>query len=137
MVSQWWNVTFVRDFNDWEIEVVVEFFQLLTTKSPTNEGPDGLRWKLRKDGVFDSRSFYYALIDRPGWQFPWKGIWAIKAPPQVSFFIWTMTWGRILTCDNLMRRGYTMVGWCCLCCSHGETVDHLLLHYTVTHELMK
>ena len=82
-----WNVTFVRDFNDWEIEVVVEFFQLFPSKSPTNEGPDGLRWKLRKDGVFDSRSFYYALIDRPGRQFPWKGIWAVKAPPQVSFFI--------------------------------------------------
>jgi hypothetical protein len=67
-----WNVTFVRDFNDWEIEVVVEFFQLLTTHSPTNEGPDGLRWKLRKDGILDSRSFYYALVDRPGWLFPWK-----------------------------------------------------------------
>ena len=67
-----WDVTFVRDFNDWEIEVVMEFFQLLTTHSPTNEGPNGLRWKLRKDGILDSRSFYYALVDRPGWLFPWK-----------------------------------------------------------------
>ena len=27
-----------------------------------------------------------------------------------------------------------MVGWFCLCCSDGETIDHLLLHCTVTHE---
>uniref|UniRef100_A0A2N9GN59 Reverse transcriptase domain-containing protein n=1 Tax=Fagus sylvatica TaxID=28930 RepID=A0A2N9GN59_FAGSY len=130
-----WNVTFGRDFNDWEIDLVVDFFQLLASKTPTNEGPDRLRWKGRKDGVFTSRSFYHALTDRPGVPFPWKGIWAVKAPPRVSFFIWTATWGRILTCDNLMRRGYTMVSRCCLCCSDGETVDHLLLHCPISHVL--
>uniref|UniRef100_A0A2N9FNC6 Reverse transcriptase zinc-binding domain-containing protein n=1 Tax=Fagus sylvatica TaxID=28930 RepID=A0A2N9FNC6_FAGSY len=73
-------------------------------------GPDGLNWHLHKDGVFDSRSYYSALSARPGRRFPWKSIWAVKAPPRVAFFIWTATWGRILTCDNLMRKGYTMAG---------------------------
>ena len=130
-----WNVTFGRDFNDWELDLVVEFFQLLASNTSTKEGPDGLRWKGRKDGVFASRSFYHLLIERSRVPFPWKGIWAVKAPPRVSFFIWTVTWGRILTCDNLMRRGYTMVGRCCLCCSDGETVDHLLLHCPSSHVL--
>ena len=68
-------------------------------------------------------------------RFPWKSIWRVKAPPRVAFFIWTATWGRILTCDNLMRREYTMAGWCCMCCCDGETVDHLLLHCSVAQKL--
>uniref|UniRef100_A0A2N9F7C8 Reverse transcriptase domain-containing protein n=1 Tax=Fagus sylvatica TaxID=28930 RepID=A0A2N9F7C8_FAGSY len=97
--------------------------------------PDELRWKQCKDGVFTSRSYHYALIDRRGVRFPWKSIWRVKAPPRVAFFVWTATWGRILTCDNLMRRGYTMAGWCCMCCCDGETVDHLLLHCSAGQKL--
>ena len=130
-----WNITFVRDFNDWEIDLVVEFFQILASNSPSTGGPDRLCWKGHKDGVFTSRSFYQLLDARPGVPFPWKGIWAAKAPPWVSFFIWTATWGRILTCDNLMRRGYTMVSRCCLCCFEGETVDHLLLLCPISYVL--
>uniref|UniRef100_A0A2N9IZD1 Reverse transcriptase domain-containing protein n=1 Tax=Fagus sylvatica TaxID=28930 RepID=A0A2N9IZD1_FAGSY len=134
-----WNVTFVRDFNDWEVDVVAEFFQFLHSyKVPIvapNMAPDGLRWKLCKDGAFTSRSFYYALIDRRGVSFPWKSIWRVKVPPRVAFFVWTATWGRILTCDNLMRRGYTMAGWCCMCCCDGENVDHLLLHCNAAQKL--
>jgi hypothetical protein len=83
-----WNVTFGRDFNDWELDLVVEFFQLLASNTPTKEGSDGLRWKRRTDGVFASRSFYHVLNDGHGVPFPWKGIWAAKATPRVSFFIW-------------------------------------------------
>jgi hypothetical protein len=119
-----WNVTFVRDFNDWEVDVVAEFFQFLHSHmvpmAAPNVAPDGLRWKPCKNEVFASRSFYYALIDRQGVRFPWKSIWRIKAPPRVTFFVWTTTWGCILTCDNLMRREYTMAGWCCMCCCDGE-----------------
>ena len=134
-----WNVTFVRDFNDWEVDVVAEFFQFLHShKFPIaapNVAPDGLRWKLCKDGAFASCSFYYALLDRQGVRFPWKSIWRVKAPPRVAFFIWTATWGRILTFDNLMWQGYTMAGWCCMCCCDGETVDYLLLHCSATQKL--
>ena len=37
---------------------MVEFFQLLASNTPTKEGPDGLRWKGRKDGVFASCFFF-------------------------------------------------------------------------------
>ena len=122
-----WNVSFVRGFNDWKVVVVVEFFDFLASIVVPKEGPDGLRWKLCKDGVFDSRSFYLALNARMGVRFLWRSIWAVKAPPRVAFFIWTAAWGRILTCDNLMRHDYTMVERCCMCCFDRETVDHLLL----------
>ena len=60
--------------------------------------------------------------------FPWKGVWKVKAPWHVSFFVWTVVWDRIFTGDNLRGRGLDFVDWCIMCRRNGETVDHLLLH---------
>lgn len=38
--------------------------------------------------------------------------------------------------DNLIKHDYMLVGWCCRCTCNGETVDHLLLHYTVVFDLL-
>uniref|UniRef100_A0A2N9GR69 Reverse transcriptase zinc-binding domain-containing protein n=1 Tax=Fagus sylvatica TaxID=28930 RepID=A0A2N9GR69_FAGSY len=123
------------------LSYLVEFFQFLHSHTTPivapRAAPDGLHWKLCKDGVFASRSFYYALNARMGVSFPWKSIWMVKAPPRVAFFIWTTTWGRILTCDNLMRRGYTMARWCCMCRCEGEIVDHLLLHCSAAQKALE
>ena len=40
-----------------------------------------------------------------------------------------------LTCDNLMKCGYVMAGWCCMCKDDMETVDHLFLHCGVAREV--
>lgn len=41
--------------------------------------------------------------------------------------------GKTLSCDNLIRRGYTLVGWFCMYHCSGETVEHILLvSYTCT-----
>ena len=52
----------------------------------------------------------------------------MKVPKKVSFFLWTTTLGKILTLDNLTKRGFSLVNWCCMCRSNAETVDHLLIH---------
>ena len=44
-------------------------------------------------------------------------------------------WNKILTCDNLSKRGYTLTSWCCMSRCSGETVDHLLLHCPVARVL--
>jgi hypothetical protein len=111
-----WNVTFVRNFNDWELDDVVSFLHLLHSNFPFWEVDDGLRWNLRKNGIFDVHSFYDALQDSPNVAFPWRSIWRTKAPRRVCFFVWTAPWNRILTCDNLVKREYTLTSWCCMCC---------------------
>ena len=50
-------------------------------------------------------------------------------------FVCTTAWGKILTCENLLYRGYSMVSSCCMCLCSGETVDHLLIHCSVAFEL--
>ena len=87
-----------------------------------------MRWKMTKKGDFDIRSFYSKLRDPLPIIFPWKGVWKVKAPRHVSFFVWTAVWDKILIGDNLRSRGMDFVDWCIMFCCNGETVDHLLLH---------
>ena len=39
------------------------------------------------------------------------------------------------TSENLLNRRYSIVGWCYMCQSCGETVDYLLLYCNVAFEL--
>ena len=55
---------------------------------------------------------------------------------EFPFFVWTVALGKILTCDNLVKRGYTKVSWCCICRCNGETMDHLLTHCNVAYVVM-
>ena len=91
-----WKLTFIRDFNDWEVEEVLEFFNFIHSKIPVGLDPDSMRWKLCQHGNFDVKSFYHTLDVKSEIVFPWRAIWKVKAPRRVSFFIWSVTWGRIL-----------------------------------------
>jgi len=77
------------------------------------------------------KTFYKALVCHEAASFPWKDIRRVKAPKRVAFFVWTAALGKILTHDNLHRRGVVVVEWCVMCKKHGESVDHLLLHCDV------
>ena len=57
-----------------------------------------------------------------------KRIWRVKAPKRVSFSLWTVVRGRIVTIVNLVKRGFSLVNWCYMCRCFGEMVEHLLLH---------
>jgi hypothetical protein len=77
--------------------------------------------------MFEVKSFYRVLSPQ-GSSFPWKSVWRSQAPPRVAFFVWTVVQNKILTLDNLGRRGLVVVNRCWLCETEGESVDHLLLH---------
>ena len=77
-------------------------------------------WQLRSNGDFIVRSFYGTLWGSSSMSLPWKAIGRVKAPHSVSFFVWTTTWGKILTCDNLIRGAYAMVSWCCVLMQWGD-----------------
>ena len=87
-----------------------------------------MRWKLKPNGDFYIWSFYNKLQGSPSVVFSWKGIWRVKAPRHVSFFVWSIAWNRILKGENLRLRGFDFVDWCIMCCCCGEMVDYLLLH---------
>lgn len=43
--------------------------------------------------------------------------------------------GKVLTLDNLRRRGFCLIEWCYQCKCDGESVDHVLPHYSVARGL--
>ena len=72
--------------------MVDEFLRLLASNLPSGTEGDRLIWKLTKKGDFTICSFYHKLHGSSS--FSWKGIWKIKAPRRVSFFLWTAAWDR-------------------------------------------
>ena len=44
------------------------------------------------------------------------------------FFAWEVWWGKVLTMEQLRKRGFQMASRCPLCGRAKENLDHLLLH---------
>ena len=86
-----WQLQFVRNFNDWEVDTVAAFFNLIHSKSPVHESDDVLNWSLKKNGTFDIRSFYHAIRGSRSRGFPWKGIWGVRfLEGLLSLFGWRL-----------------------------------------------
>ena len=60
--------------------------------------------------------------------FPIKGIWVHCVPTKATFFAWEATWGKILTLDELQRRGWHLPNRCFLYGRDEESAHHILLH---------
>ncbi|KAF5464706.1 hypothetical protein F2P56_014761 [Juglans regia] len=127
-----WNVLFNRDFHDWELPTVLDFFSLIYATGNTTAQEDKLQWRINGSKKYTVRAYYKILISQADAHFPWKSIWSSRVPSKVAFFVWTSALGKILTTDNLRKRGCVVMNWCYLCKKDGESVDHLLLHCEVT-----
>ena len=76
--------------------------------------------------------FYMHLVPARDPPFPFRFVWNPWVPSKVDFFAWEASWGRMLTLDNLKRRGRALANRCFLCGEGEETIDHLLIHCSKT-----
>ena len=77
---------------------------------------------------FSVRHMYRKLMYSLPIDFPCRSIWNPIVPPKLGFFAWEASWGKVLTLDQLERRGIPLVNKCFLCEENEETIDHLLIH---------
>ena len=49
-------------------------------------------------------------------------------PLMVGFFAWEASWGKVMTLDQLKKRGRSLANRCYLCEEEEETLNHLLVH---------
>ena len=84
-----WDLRFYRAFEDWELAASFSLFQFIHPRIPRGDRRDTLCWRLKGNGKLDTRSYYHALQGTPNFRFPWKGVWKLKIPKRVAFFLWT------------------------------------------------
>ena len=128
-----WAPVFVRDRF---IDTLLRFFDKLNEANLGDSTSGKVRWDLNSKGCFTVRSHYLNLHDlnysssetlcERG--FPCKLIWRSLAPVKVSFFVWEASHWKILTCENLQKKGITLVHRYFMCKGDFESLAHLLVH---------
>ena len=129
-----WNLVFLRDFNDWELDMVGELLHTLRGHRPSLE-EDSVMWRRGRNGLFRVKEAYRLLDNPNAIAFPSRSIWVDRVPTKVAFFTWKATWGKVLTLDRLQISGVQLLSCCFLCGCEEENVNHIHLHYIVTRAL--
>ena len=84
---------------------------------------DNLLQKETKNEIFSVKSLYSILDSRRGVQFPINIIWIVCLLKCVSL----LGGGKVLTLDQLKKRGRCLANRCFLCCEEEESIDHILI----------
>jgi ribonuclease HI len=96
-------------------------------KIPIKDGPDILRWGHSASGNFSVKEAYHLQANHhiQVKDIIWEKVWDKALWPKISTFLWLVIHNRILTWDNLRKRGFVGPSICVLCHSQEETKEHL------------
>ena len=103
-----WNPWFSGLFNDQEMEMVERFLFSLQGKRVVTNLEDRILWKEAKDENFSVRTLYNVTEGSRTVLFPKSVIWSPCVPTKVVFFAWEASWSKILTQDQLKKRGWSL-----------------------------
>jgi len=102
--------------------------ELSHRKIRVHQGPDKLRWGYKMEGNFSIQEAFHLARGLPAANPDpfWKKLWEAKLWPKITLFLWLVTRGRVLTWDNLLKKGFTGPSQCVLCRQNSEDLQHLL-----------
>ena len=125
---------FIRDFNDWELDMVSNLLHALRGHRITLE-EDSVFWKEGRNGQFGVKKAY-SLLESPLMAvFPKNNIWVERVPTKIVFFAWEAAWGKIMTLDRLQKREWQLPNRYFLCGCEEENVNNILIHCIVVRVL--
>lgn len=86
---------------------------------------DEIKWRWTADGEFSTKSAYLAQFQGSFSKIKLLPIWRAWAEPKCRFFAWTLLHRKLLTANNMLRRGWLQDPICRLCKQEPETIGHL------------
>ena len=95
---------------------------------------DELIWGDNSNGNYSVASGYMDLSnlkDKP----PWSRAWLPSLIPKINIFYWLALQNKILTQDNLIKRGQILPNRCILYKNQLEMGNHLFIHYSYSREV--
>ena len=103
----------------------VLLWQAISNVQGLNELDDTISWRWSADGEYSSSSAYKIQFTTNFCKTNINPIWKAKTEPKCRFFAWTLLHNKILTSDNLQKRGWPCNQNCSLCNGSPETAAHL------------
>ncbi|XP_026451938.1 uncharacterized protein LOC113352320 [Papaver somniferum] len=130
-----WRFDFKRVLNNSEVAQLAGLLNIIGSNPPTTDTlHDTKRWKHHTSGCFSVKTLYQTFISVDGVDnFPHQFIWMDGVPPKVSFLLWCVVHGKLISLDMLHRKGMDVYSFCILCGDSNESQDHLLLHCKVAY----
>ena len=80
MLSDSQALDFTRPVQDWELDLVSSFLDLLYSIHAIGQGVDKMCWLGSTTKGFPVKSYYVTLLTSTNQIVPWKSIWKTKAP---------------------------------------------------------
>ena len=87
--------------------------------------PDDSKWIPHEHGQFSVKSVYFRLCDAPRIATSTHRIWKLQVQTRFKVFAWLLCNDKILTAQNLRKRGFHIVGICYMCRASDESTEHL------------
>jgi hypothetical protein len=96
---------------------------------------DDIKWRWTQDGQYTTQSAYKIQFMGRQKKISLRNIWTAKTEPKIKIFTWILLQYKILTANNLAKRGWPHDPQCKLCNSCLETPTHLCLECNYTREV--
>lgn len=90
---------------------------------------DRIHWGYQSSGQFNVKEATKLASDttHQPTQKKWNKLWGMRQWPKITLFLWFLMHGRILTWENLRKRGMIGPSKCVTCSKEEEMTGHLLL----------
>ncbi len=117
------NLGLPASFHDGGAEIGA--FRECLSSFTSSAAPDSVVWRWCPQGTFNPRNAYKFLMFDGVDDRRVRHLWSIRIPPKVKIFLWLVNRNRILTADNLSKRGWVGPSVCCLCGRASKCLSHL------------